>query len=202
MNTLALPGNRQAFLLAPSGYSASRSWPLVLGLHGATQRHDEPLGVLGSSAESRGFLLLVLDSADVSWDAIRGDFGPDLSAIDHALAESFDRARVDASRVILEGFSDGASYALALGCGNGDLFGRIVAFSPGFVPETTTPVHGHPRIFISHGRQDPILPIDMASRRIVPELRQAGYDVTFQEFDGGHTPRFTAAAAVDWMLKE
>ena len=67
---------------------------------------------------------------------------------------------------------------------NGDLFPRVVAFSPGFVVEGTA--HGKPRLFISHGTADPILPIDRCSRVIVPALRARGYDVTFREFDGGH----------------
>jgi phospholipase/carboxylesterase len=31
-----------------------------------------------------------------------------------------------------------------------------------------------------------VLPIDRCSRRLVPELQRAGYDVTYEEFDGGH----------------
>jgi predicted esterase len=45
---------------------------------------------------------------------------------------------------------------------------------------------GKPPIFISHGRQDSILPIDPCSRRIVPELQRTGYAVTYKEFDGDH----------------
>jgi phospholipase/carboxylesterase len=31
-----------------------------------------------------------------------------------------------------------------------------------------------------------VLPIDACSRKIVPRLRRAGYDVAYHEFDGGH----------------
>jgi predicted esterase len=40
---------------------------------------------------------------------------PDVALIDQALSEIFNRYMVDASRLALGGFSDGASYALALG---------------------------------------------------------------------------------------
>lgn len=43
-----------------------------------------------------------------------------------------------------------------------------------------------PRIFISHGAHDRILPIDRCGRRIASGLKTRGYDVTFREFDGGH----------------
>lgn len=46
-----------------------------------------------------------------------------------------------------------------------------------------------------------MLPIGRTSRRIVPALRQAGYDVEYREFDGGHTvPQQHAAEAADWLL--
>jgi predicted esterase len=36
---------------------------------------------------------------------------------------------------------------------------------------------------------------------IVPELRNAGYDVTYREFDGGHeVPAEISEEALDWFL--
>ncbi|PYR29145.1 MAG: phospholipase, partial [Acidobacteria bacterium] len=81
---------------------------------------------------------------------------------------------------------------------NGDLFRRIVAFSPGFVVDG--PTHGKPQFFISHGTADPILPIDRCSRVIVSGLRRRGYDVTFREFDGRHeVPAEIARAGMHWL---
>ena len=105
---------------------------------------------------------------------------------------------VDPARLAVGGFSDGATYALSLGLINGDLFRRVVAFSPGFIVEGET--HGKPRFFVSHGTSDDILPIDRCSRRMVPELRQRGYDVTFREFDGGHEmPPAIASEGMAWL---
>jgi hypothetical protein len=73
----------------------------------------------------------------------------------------------------------------SLGLGNGDLFGRVVAFSPGFI--ATVPPRGRPRLFMSHGTADSVLAINQCSRRVVPRLRQAGHDVMYQEFRGPHT---------------
>lgn len=59
--------------------------------------------------------------------------------------------------------------------------------------------HGRPRVFVSHGTSDRVLPIARCGRRLVPELRDAGYDVTYEEFRGGHrVPPEVAAAAVRW----
>ena len=119
--------------------------------------------------------------------------------IDRALDQVFATVAVDPERVGVAGFSDGASYALGLGLANGGLFGRIIAFSPGFIPPA--PRAGNPAVFVSHGEDDGVLPIRSTSRRIVPALRQAGYDVTYVEFDGGHTvPPDVARRALEWLI--
>jgi phospholipase/carboxylesterase len=102
--------------------------------------------------------------------------------------------------VACTGFSNGASYTLSLGLTNGDLFSRLVAFSPGFMAPTE--LRGRPEVFIAHGTQDNALPIDQTSRSIVPELRAAGYDVIYREFEGKHEilPRLSRRA-LDWFLR-
>jgi tripartite-type tricarboxylate transporter receptor subunit TctC len=45
-----------------------------------------------------------------------------------------------------------------------------------------------------------VLPIERCSRRIVPALRDAGYDVTYREFAAGQpVPAGTQAEAVAWL---
>lgn len=45
---------------------------------------------------------------------------------------------------------------------------------------------GWTRAWISHGTADRVLPIDRCSRRVVPQLRGLGIEVTYRVFDGGH----------------
>src|SRR5207245_6186746 len=126
-------------------------------------------------ADDGGFLILSVPSRGRTWDAVLGDFGPDVACVDQSLDWTFARYAVDPQSVAVAGFSDGASYALSLGLANGDRFGHVMAFSPGFV--APAPLQGHPRLFISHGTADMVLPIDQCSRRIVPRLQQADYDI-------------------------
>ncbi len=59
---------------------------------------------------------------------------------------------------------------------------------------------GKPRVYVSHGTGDRVLPIDRCSRKIVPQLRRAGYDVRYHEFNGPHTvPVEIAQEAADWF---
>jgi phospholipase/carboxylesterase len=97
------------------------------------------------------------------------------------------------------GHSDGATMSLSLGIGMGDVFGAIMAFSPGVM--SPAQVSGKPRIFISHGVSDPVMPIDVTSRTFVPRLKKLGYDVTYREYEGRHgvTPA-VVREGFEWFL--
>jgi phospholipase/carboxylesterase len=174
--------------------------PLVVLLHGAGGRARDILPALVSDADATGTLLLAPDARADTWDVLRGGFGPDARFVDRALHKLLERHPVDPRAVAIAGFSDGASYALSLGLGNGDLFTHVIAFAPGFMaPEAQV---GSPRLYITHGIGDRILPIDACSRGLVPRLERAGYDVTYREFDGGHVvPPALAAEAMQWFLR-
>jgi len=156
----------------------------MLGLHGAGGSGSSWISAMRPAADTHGVVMFAPDSRDQTWDAIGGIFDEDARFIDRALAKVFSMVNVDPARIAIAGFSDGATYSLSLGLANGDLFPSIIAFSPGFILDATP--HGHPRFFIEHGTADSVLPIDACSRRIVPNLQAAGYDVTYTEFDGGH----------------
>ena len=191
---------RDGLLYVPTGYAATTPAPLVLMLHGATGSARGALRPFRDLADDAGLVLLAPESRGTTWDAIRGDYGVDIAFIDRALAQVFQRVAIDPARLTIEGFSDGATYALGVGLTNGDLFQRVIAFSPGFVLPIDP--HASPHIFISHGTRDEILPIDQCSRRIVPQLQQARYDVQYKEFDGPHAvPPEIARQAVDWIKR-
>lgn len=183
-HALRLGRNRDGIAFIPLGLDPIRPAPLVVGFHGAGGIASQMLDLLAPSAEARGFIVLAPESRGPTWDVIRGGYGPDVAFIDEALRTVFRMHPVDPARIAASGFSDGASYALSLGVINGDLFEHVLAFSPGFLEPTRT--QDAPKIFISHGIRDEVLPIGPCSRRIVPALEKAGYDVEYREFDGGH----------------
>lgn len=197
---LGLGGARDAVLHLPAKRSRERL-PLLVLLHGAGGSGDSILRRFAAAADEAGVAVLAPDSRDATWDAIGGGYGPDVEFLNRALERVFRTVSADPSRVAVGGFSDGASYALSIGLINGDLFRRILAFSPGFVAGGAP--QGKPRIFVSHGTTDRILPIDRCSRMIVPALQQHGYEVTYREFDGGHTvPADVAREGLGWVAAE
>jgi phospholipase/carboxylesterase len=196
---LSVGGVRDTVLFVPSSYRATKPAPFVLALHGATGDDNESLRRNRDVAERHGIIVLAPSSRGVSWDAIREDFGADLAMIDRALSQTFSQCSVDPARLAVSGFSDGATYAVSLALINGDLFTHCLAYSAGFV--IAGPRRGKPKFFLSHGRQDRILPIDQCGRRIVAELKHDGYGVRFEEFDGPHTvPPGMVDTATAWFL--
>ena len=167
-------------------------------LHGAGGTSRSGLDLLLQQSEAHGLVLVAPSSAGSTWDAVTGAYGRDVVAIEALLAQVVARTGVTLEGAAVAGFSDGASYALGLGLANGGLFRSVVAFSPGFVPPA--PAAGTPRVFISHGTGDRVLPIDVTSRRIVPRLEASGHEVTYREFDGGHeVPPRVVSDAVAWL---
>lgn len=198
---LAVVGGAAATLYVPTSVARATSpLPLVVALHGAGAHAGQCISLLRSLAEAQRFLVLAPSSRATTWDLMADTVGPDVAALDDALAQVFARARVDAGRLVIGGFSDGASYAVSLGLANGDLFSTVVAFSPGFASPPS--LAGRPKVFVSHGTKDAVLPIDSCSRRLVPRLRRAGYDIRYDEFDGEHeVPSAVAHAALAWALQ-
>jgi phospholipase/carboxylesterase len=185
-------------LYVPAGVGPGLPTPLVLLLHGAGAAAQHGLDLLIGQADDAGLILLAPSSQGGTWDLVLGGYGPDVALIDRMLAEVFQRLPVDLTRLAVGGFSDGASYAISLGLTNGDLFSHVLAFSPGFAAPAQR--RGRPRLFVSHGTRDRLLPIHACSRRLVPGLRQAGYQVRYREFEGGHTiPAAVARDAVAWF---
>jgi phospholipase/carboxylesterase len=196
---LGLATGRDGLLRVPSSYRPDTPAPLALLLHGAGGQARRIVSLLGV-AESLGVIVLAPESRGRTWDAILGGFGPDVAFITQALGYAFERLAVDPNRLAIGGFSDGASYALSLGLDNGDLFSHILAFSPGFIVSRSR--QGRPRIYITHGTGDEILPIASTSRRLVPALDKGGYAVTYREFDGPHTvPPGIAHDAFNWFTR-
>lgn len=199
LHSLNLRKERDTLLYIPESAAKVEKAPLVVSLHGATRDANRGIELLKALSDEHGFLLLAPASRDTTWDAIGGDWGGDVAFVNESMARTFEMWNVDPARVAMAGFSDGASYSLSIGLANGNMFRAVFGFSPGFV--VPAPHTGKPPVFISHGTLDPVLPIAACSRRIVPQLKKEGYNVTYREFEGKHTlPPDIAADAMRWFM--
>jgi predicted esterase len=198
LRRLGLGGDIDGSVYVPASYSSSTPAPLVLLLHGAGGSAADFITPFIAEADQTGHVLLAVDSRKASWDFVGGTFGPDIAFIDNALVDTFSRYRINAQRVAVGGFSDGATMSLAVGLSNGDLFSHVVAWTPGALIDTKH--RGVPKLFVSHGSLDAIFPVGPNARAIVNELRKQGYQVEYREFSGAHVlPTDIMHESMLWM---
>jgi poly(3-hydroxybutyrate) depolymerase len=126
--TIAVPGigNRSFYLRLPPDYTPTRSWPLLLALHGATgSATTAPAAAQqvrtdwSGWADSRGFIVLAAVAT-----GSQGGWNPDVDipTMSAALDDTAARYDVERSRISLWGFSAGAHVAHALALNNTDYF--------------------------------------------------------------------------------
>lgn len=196
---LGLFPERDYVLIVPEGIDATDPTPLMVMFHGGGGSAEKILPVMKQHAEDNRFLLLVPQSLLPTWDIVIAGNGPDRERLDIALAEIASRFTLDPARFAFAGHSDGGSYALSNGLCNGDVVTHVLAFSAGFM--TVLHQEGSPRVFIAHGSNDEVTPVETAGRAHAARLKQAGYDVVYIEHDGPHKSQpHIVEAAVKYFL--
>lgn len=183
-HNLGLFDERNAILVVPDGIDPTQPTPLAVLFHGGGGSAEKILPMLETHAMRSDFLLLAPQSLFPTWDIVIAGNGPDRERLDIALAAVADRFTLDPAHLAFAGHSDGGSYAMSLGITNGQFVTHIIVSSAGFM--TVQRQEGAPRIFISHGTRDEQIPIGRSGRKHSSALRDAGYDVTYVEYDGPH----------------
>lgn len=177
-------GGVDVVLYLPRTAREHRRVPVLVFLHGAGRTVETFVEGHRAFADEAGVMIVAPYAMVDTWDGINGPYGRDVEALDLVLQWVFHQVPADPDAIALSGFSDGAVQALGVGRGNGDLFARVVAYSPHALI-ATQPV-GLPPITVSHGTTDAIVPWGVSAEYIVPALRDAGHAVDFVSFTGGH----------------
>ena len=117
-------------LYVPESYTPSRSWPLIVCLHGAYGRGDHFIWSWLRPAKSRGYMLLAPKSLDVTWSILQPE--RDTRSVAAMLEEVCGEYAVDRGRVYLSGLSDGGTFTYLLGLGRPELFAGIAPVAGDF----------------------------------------------------------------------
>lgn len=177
-------------LLMPGTYDQTRSYPLVIMLHGAGQRgvdNEKNLDIgstlfLRDSIRSTYPALVVFPQtpSDQSWET------PGASArLEELLTELKDTWRIDKARIYLGGISDGAGGVYALVPRNPDVFAAAFAIA-GHGDVTKASSMKVPSWWIFHGDQDQTNS-PRRSEEMVRALKEVGASVKFTLYPGvGH----------------
>lgn len=207
----------------PPNYQPERTYPLVIGLHGAGDTADR-FSRLGDYFEAHDFIYAAPE-APFNLGPRRGFVWFNNSSPDYGVEDAATRQRdcdyvldvigrlkgqYKIGSVYLVGFSQGAELSYLTGLSHPEAIDGIVVFGGRVLPEwladgelaraaRTAPAgggHGGLRVFIAHGDQD--VPERAYSARDL--LKSAGVDVEYHEFPGGHFIHLdTLHAAEQWM---
>ncbi|MBL8770816.1 MAG: hypothetical protein JNK30_05490, partial [Phenylobacterium sp.] len=197
------PGSRGGFsLYVPEYYDASAAWPVVFALHGGSGNGRGFLWSWLRDARTRGAILVAPSSVGRTW-ALQGE-DPDTPNLRRILDLVRQHWRVDESRLLLAGMSDGGTFSYVTGLDAASPFTHLAPASAAFHPMLTTfadrdRLQGLP-IHITHGARDWMFPVEMA-REAAAALQAAGAAVTYLEIpDLAHTyPREANGPILTWL---
>jgi phospholipase/carboxylesterase len=201
---IALPLPNGAMALIPALPPLDAQPPaLIILLHGAGQTPGDMIARFAADPDCADAVLLAPKSDGPTWDVIRMaqrsaleatslSGGPlryssskDADRVIAAIAALRAQVRIDPAQMVLLGFSDGATFALALGTGRDRPFSGVVALSPGLVVVNARPARDRP-VLVMHGTNDRSLPFEVTKSEIVPALRSAHLAVRLDPFSGDH----------------
>lgn len=225
-NTLSVSGkSRQYIIRWPDDYDNTKPYRLIIGLHGATGKGADVAGASSSEGPyfglwdlAKGSTIFIAPSADGGlWDATNDSafVGAILTAVEGDLC-------IDTSRVMVEGFSQGAAMSWTLGCKMTGVFRAVVGHSGGGVanPSTCAPI----AYFGSGGKMENVTQTTQSDQfarwdgctiqtfapaptggHMCNDYKDcsAGHPVRWCPYDGPHTPSPTdSGQSKSWMPSE
>lgn len=204
----------------PDNYDASRSYPLVIGIHGYGGDADRFIKIL-DKIEKPEFIyvapyapyhFLLNNRIAYSWDLwLPGDQefpGRDFDITENYIVEvaEYLKSRYRISSTYLLGHSQGASTSYLTGIQHHELFDGIIAIAGSlntyWLSDSTLNAGNHLKMLIVHGKNDRTFRFveALSARRL---LEKHGYDVTFIEHNGTHAlpDDDKMREIVDWIVK-
>jgi phospholipase/carboxylesterase len=204
MHTVASRGSTLEYLTVfPDQYEAGQTYPVIVCLHGFGADMRDLAG-LAPAIDATGYLYICPNApltvsigpgyTGQAWYERGGNASPAameraLTALDTLLQEVYAQFQVAPGRVLLLGFSQGGAITYHYGLPRPDVFAGLVILSgalrnpDGLLPHLRA-ARDQP-IFIAHGTEDPLVPIDW-SRQAVSFLEAQDYRPTYHEYPMGH----------------
>jgi phospholipase/carboxylesterase len=187
----------------PDNYEAGQPYPMIVCLHGRGADMRDLAG-LAPTIDQQGYLY-VCPNAPVTisigpgytgqaWYEPGGNPSPAameqaLTALDGFIRDVFAEYQVAPGQAILLGFSQGGAMTYRYGMLRPEMLAGLVILSgalrnpAALLPRL--PPRRDQRIFIAHGTDDPVAPIDL-SRDAVGFLEAQGYRPRYREYPMGH----------------
>ncbi|WGS00329.1 phospholipase [Bradyrhizobium sp. ISRA443] len=197
------PGSRGGFsMYVPEYYTPDRAWPLVMALHGGSGNGRGFLWSWLRDARSRGAILVAPTATGSTWALMGND--SDTPNLNRILDQVRERWRIDETRMVLTGMSDGGTFSYVTGLDGASRFTHLAPVAATFHPlmaeiADADRLRSLP-IFITHGRLDWMFPVQTA-RQTQGLLSAAGARVIYRELDDlSHAyPREINGEILQWL---
>ena len=172
-------------MFVPSSYDKSKSFPLIIALHGMGGDENSFLSVYGqgafkSEAEKHGYIVACPKGRKPASMYI-GDAEKDVMDV---LAEVQRAYNVDPNRIYLTGHSMGGFGTWSVAMNHPDVFAAIAPISGGANnPASMSKIANIPMLVV-HGDNDPTVPVER-SRLMVAMGKKLGAEIKYIEVPGG-----------------
>lgn len=208
-------------LMKPDGYDASKSYPLVLFLHGAGERGTDNAAQMkhgvkdfASDENRKKYPCFVLvpqcpphPARWADWSAKEGlskeptgPLGLVLGAVDEVQKEF----KIDADRVYITGLSMGGFGTWDLISRHPEKFAAAIPVCGGGDPKQASRIAKVP-VWAFHGDKDNAVKVDR-SREMIAALKKAGASPKYTEYAGvGHdswTKTYADPAVIEWLFAQ
>lgn len=191
-------------VFVPENYDPARAYPLVMALHGGSGHGRLFLWSWVREARSRGVIVVAPTASGDTWSLMQPEV--DAAHLADVLEQVARTWRVDRSRLLLTGMSDGGTFTLISGINSNSPFTHLAPVAASFHPLLLT--MAEPRrmaglpVYLVHGALDWMFPVSMA-RSAYAALDAAGAKVVYREIaDLSHAyPREESARILMWFLE-
>ena len=205
------------FPASPADPRPASGYPTILALHGRGSNERDLIGLARYLPQKilwispRGTFTLGPDSYE--WFQITQIGKPDpirlanaLQTIDIFIDEITENYPVDRNKLYLLGFSQGSIVSMSYTLTKPQKIAGVIAQS-GYIPHESglqideAGIRNKP-FFLTHGIQDPMLPVDWA-RRSRDILQKLDVNLEYHEFNMGHNSSEESLSAVNlWLEKQ
>lgn len=215
----------------PEGFKEEHSYPLVVGLHGGGSKPEAMSGLWDKIPNRKFIYAVLqgpypfINSGELVYDwAMWPSQDAEIIQAATPVSEAYIldavkelKARYNVLETYLMGFSQGAIFTYLTGIKHHHHFDGIICLSgPGllsplknpfvqsfgseWLPQPQIEAGSHLRVMITHGKDDPAAGYELGlqSRKV---LSDHGYQVTFHEFEGGHSypPESVLISIKEWI---
>lgn len=191
-------------------------YPTILALHGRGSNEDDLIG-LASHLPDRLLWIsprapLTLGSYSYEWYRVRIIGRPDpeqvasaLETINHFIDEILAVYPIDPQKLFLLGFSQGSLLSMCYALTHPARVAGVIAQS-GYIPghidlEIDEAAVKNKPFILTHGEQDTMLPLEWA-RASRDRLQTLGVDLTYHEFQMGHTVSMDSLEVISTWLEQ